>query len=288
MKPTTEKDYYRRVARVAELLAKAPDADFDLGRLAAVACFSPTHFHRIYTAIAGETVAETVRRLRLHRAAGELRDGVLPLERIAVRAGYGSLAAFSRSFKSSYGLPPARWRAERRSPVVAPIRHDGDVSMSDTASLPVTIRDLPPMRLAVVSHVGPYMEIGGAFERLRGLAGARSLFGPTTRMLGIYLSDPAVTPVQDLRSEAGITVGDDVVIDAPLGERRLSGGRHAIWTHRGPYADLEASYRRLFGEWLPASGAEPADAPCLEIYLNDPRTTAPTDLLTEICLPLAD
>jgi AraC family transcriptional regulator len=32
---------------------------------------------------------------------------------------------------------------------------------------------------------------------------------------------------------------------------------------------------------------EAADAPVFEEYLNNPKDTAPSELLTEICLPLA-
>ena len=67
----------------------------------------------------------------------------------------------------------------------------------------------------------------------------------------------------------------------------LPGGRAAVARHRGPYAELEAAYAWLYRDWLPASGQEPADHPCFELYLNDPRRTAPADLLTDVCLPLA-
>ncbi len=49
---------------------------------------------------------------------------------------------------------------------------------------------------------------------------------------------------------------------------------------------MPAAYRWLFAEWLVKSGREPADAPCFEEYLNDPRETPPTELLTDIFLPL--
>ena len=287
MRLATEHDYRRRTARVAEHLAAHLDAPLDLDRLAAIACFSPAHFHRIYTAVTGETVADTVRRLRLHRASGELRENRLPLERIATRAGYGSLAAFSRAFKTAYGLPPARWRDARRPEVPLGLPLCGVNTMSSSTALPVEIRDLPSLRLAVVPHVGPYMEIGRAFETLAGIAGPAGLFRADTATIGVYLDDPAAVPASRLRAEAGLTVADAVPLPAGLGERRLPGGRHAVWTHRGPYVDLEEAYRRLYGEWLPASGEEAADRPCFEIYLNDPRTTAPLDLVTEICLPLA-
>lgn len=74
------------------------DEDIDLNRLADVACLSPYHWHRIYHAINGETIAVTVRPLRLHRAAGLLANTPMPVETIAQMSGYGGVAAFSRAF----------------------------------------------------------------------------------------------------------------------------------------------------------------------------------------------
>jgi AraC family transcriptional regulator len=48
------------------------------------------------------------------------------------------------------------------------------------------------------------------------------------------------------------------------------------------------AYDWLYGQWLPQSGRLPADAPCVEEYLNNPRTTAPTELLSDIYLPLRE
>ena len=109
--PTTRSDYAIRLERVFSWLADHLDDTLDLQCLADVACMSPYHFHRIYHAMEGETAADTVRRLRLHRAAVELIAGTLPVSRIARRAGYGSHEAFTRSFKAAYGVPPAHYRA---------------------------------------------------------------------------------------------------------------------------------------------------------------------------------
>lgn len=83
-------DYGTRLERVYQWLADHPDDAVDLTRLADVACLSRYHFHRVYRAMRGETVAETVRRLRLHRAAVELINRELPITRVARRAGYTS------------------------------------------------------------------------------------------------------------------------------------------------------------------------------------------------------
>jgi AraC family transcriptional regulator len=61
-------EYSARLDRVTNCVF---DHDaLDLNKLAGVACLSPYHRHRVYHAMRGETIAATVRRLRLHRAIG--------------------------------------------------------------------------------------------------------------------------------------------------------------------------------------------------------------------------
>lgn len=76
---------------------------------------------------------------------------------------------------------------------------------------------------------------------------------------------------------------------SPSGElqvREIASGQYAAALHVGPYAELHRVYLWLLGTWLPESGEEAADAPCIEEYLNDPRTLPPTEWRTEVWLPL--
>jgi AraC family transcriptional regulator len=174
---TTTSDYATRLERVFRWLADHLDDTVDLTRLAEVACLSPYHFHRIYHSMHGETVTETVRRLRLHRAAVELITGELPVQRIARRAGYGSQEAFTRAFKAAYGVPPARYRASF-APIPNVNRSEDAV---ETTKYQATIRESPAIRVAALAHRGEYMKIGSTFERLAAMAGGLNLFGPATR-----------------------------------------------------------------------------------------------------------
>jgi len=282
---TTRADYADRLERVYRHLAEHLDETLDLARLAEVACLSPYHFHRIYHAMQGETTAETVRRLRLHRAAVELITDELPVSRIARRAGYGSQEGFTRAFRAAYGVPPARYRA---SFVPLPASRGMEDQM-DTTTLgyEATIRETPAIRVAALPHRGDYQLIGGVFERLVLLAAGQGLVRPGPRTFGIYYDDPAATPRDALRSEACITVPDGWTPSGELELREIRGGRHAVTLHVGPYAELERPYRWLYGTWLPRSGEEAADAPTIEAYLNDARVVPPSELRTEIWLPLA-
>jgi len=269
--PTIE-EYAARVERVHAYLMEHLDRDVDLEHLAGVACFSAFHFHRIYHALQGETVAESVRRMRLHRAALDLIDGTVPIARVATRAGYGSQAAFTRAFRSAYGSPPARYRASSTE------RFEGTVA----------IRHSDPIDLVARRHEGDYESIGGTFERLNVTAVGRGWVSAETRYFGLYYDDPSATPADDLRSDAAISVpsGTSVDGDVELRSVTIAGGSYAVLLHVGPYAELHRAYTWLYRKWLPASGQEPADQPCVEEYLNNPRLVAPSDLRTEIWLPL--
>jgi len=152
----------------------------------------------------------------------------------------------------------------------------------------VEIRDVPELRVAGVSHLGPYNQIGKAFERLSGIAGPAGLFQqPGAAAVGIYHDDPESTPLDQLRSDAAIVVPDGVKVPPELNEQRLPAGRYAVTVHKGPYEQLPDAWMQLMGTWLPASGHQLSEGPSYEYYLNDPSTTPKEQLPTEIRVPLA-
>ena len=150
---------------------------------------------------------------------------------------------------------------------------------------PVTIRTEPARRLIGLPHKGAYEEIGRSFEAFFALCQSRNLWSDLRASLAVYMDNPDTVATDELRSFAG---ADYVGQDTPEGmdEVRLEGGKTAVLTYKAPYSGIPAAYDSFYGNWLPQSGEEPADAPCFEVYLNDPREVAPEELLTEICMPL--
>ncbi|MDL2400563.1 AraC family transcriptional regulator [Rhizobium mayense] len=273
--------YETRLRRVSAYIHEHLDDDLDMEKLADIACMSSYHWHRIYRAIYGETAAATVKRLRLHRAAGDLVNTRLSVSDIAKRSGYPNLQSFNRIFKSVYGTPPARFRNEGSHTIFEPSTQGRITVMFD-----VTLRTISPISLVGVAHRGSYMQIGQAFETLFGTIYARGLARPDMRMIGVYLDDPDLVAANKLRSYACVNAGDEVAAEAPLERRIIDGGEYAVLRHKGPYADMYKAYQWLYAEWLPASGRQLRDAVMFEEYLNNPRDVPPTELLTEIHMPL--
>ncbi|MEQ1515654.1 MAG: AraC family transcriptional regulator [Usitatibacteraceae bacterium] len=287
MKTLTRETYAKRIDRVVNYLIDHLDGDVDLHRLAEEAFLSPYHFHRVYHGMTGETVAETVRRMRLHRAAVKLISSDVPVAALAKEAGYGSVAAFNRAFRESHGLPPATYRqmqtriAQQRSQSPAPHLTNEEKTMYE-----VSITQTKPHRVVALRHEGDYMKIGNAFERLSIWAAGQGLMDKGIRCFAIYYDDPAAIPAAKLTSDACITIAADISPPAPYRVLQTPGGRCATLVFKGPYSNLEEPYTWLFGEWLPKSGEEPADQPAFEEYLNDARSTSPQELLTAIYVPL--
>jgi AraC family transcriptional regulator len=68
MEQATAESYASRLNRVSSYIHEHLDEELGLDVLAEIAYLSPHHRHRIYHAHFDETVAATVRRLRLQRA----------------------------------------------------------------------------------------------------------------------------------------------------------------------------------------------------------------------------
>jgi len=279
----TSRDTYQRhvqrVLRVVHYLWQHPQQETPLAVLAEMAHFSPYHFHRTYVAVMGESVSDTRQRLRLQLAALALRrQPGSPLLQVAQRAGYGSAAAFVRAFRQAYGMPPGRYRQH----CVQRLQH---LSCLENVMYTPAFRTLNhAILLAALPHRGADAMLAQQFERLGAIA--RPWLGPESRWYGIYLDDPRAVPAEQLWLAYHPQIDLKTGRLAGLEAWRIEAGRYVVICHRGPYSELEQAYGWLYGVWLPASGEQLADRPCVEAYLNSPQDTAPKDLLTEIWAPL--
>lgn len=103
--------YVARINRVVDHIDAHLAEPLDLAALAAVAHFSPWHFHRLFQAMTGETLAERVRRRRLEVAAARLLASP-PQSALSVglSVGFASAEVFTRAFKAHFGVTPSAWR----------------------------------------------------------------------------------------------------------------------------------------------------------------------------------
>ena len=300
MRHSTAIDYRRRMEGVLRHIQLHLNDTLTPEDLAGVAHISKFHFHRVFSGMVGESVGEHVRRLRLEKAAGALRRTDASVIQIGLDCGYGAHEAFTRAFKAHFGMAPSEFRTRGgglefpESPNRIHYGPDDAVSrfvpvLRENPMEKIERRTIASMRLLALHHEGSYRAIGDSFMRLFSWAGPRGLVGPFVKSVGVYYDDPRNVAEASLRSDACIAINPSAKIEVAEGMGMIDspGGDFAVATFRGPYERLDEAYEWLFGVWIPESGLGVRDEPVMEFYLNNPQTTKPEDLLTEICAPLA-
>jgi AraC family transcriptional regulator len=219
----------------------------------------------------GESVMGYVRRLRLERAALRLKHGESSVSAVAIDAGYGSHEAFTRAFRDRFGVVPSAFR-------------DTDIASEP----PVRLQREPARKLLAARHIGAYEGVGAAWETLIGVAGRLGWLATPPITMGLVYDDPDITEAAQCRYEAAIVVPDGQPAVVPewapptMIVRTLPAGTWACLVHVGGYDSIQSTYDALLGQALPRRGIELADEPTVEVTLDDPRTTPPDRLRTDI------
>ena len=281
---TTLHDYHERLNRVLLHIDRHRAEELSLDRLAAIACLSPCHFHRIFRAMVGEPLGQHVQRVRLETALIQLQTSDRSVIEVALDAGYENAAAFTRAFEQRFGTTPTQCRKSHRFELQ--VRAARFQETSTATMLTPEIRQRPATTVAFVRHIGPYEAVGSAWEKICAFAGQRGLFGPATALIGISHDTPNITAAGQLRYDACVTLSGDLAPEGEIGVQTIAGGRYAVFLHAGPYEQFSDTYDAIFRDWLPGSGEALRDAPSFERYLNSPERTPPAALRTEIWIPL--
>ena len=284
IRPDTLHDYHERLNRVLVYIDQHRSEALSLDRLAAIACLSSCHFHRIFRAMVGEPLGQYVQRIRLETAALHLQTSSRSVLEIALDAGYESAAAFTRAFEQRFGLAPTECRVSHRFELQV---RAAQLKQSNTANMIIPeIRQRPATTVAFVRHTGPYASVGAAWQKICFFAGAHQLLGPTTSYIGISHDDPKITASEQLRYDACIALDRDFSPTGEVGVQTIPAGRYAMFLHRGPYENLSSTYDAIYRDWLPNSREQLRNQSSFELYLNSVENTPPAELRTEIWVPL--
>jgi AraC family transcriptional regulator len=293
---TTWNDYHERILRVLTHIQEHLDEALDLEELARVACFSSFHFHRVFAAMTGETIADHVRRLRLERAAMGLRSGAKPVIQVALDAGYEAHAAFTRAFKTAYGASPAKFRratgpiAIRNAPSGVHFQPGVPLTTFNTNHLTTKImkvitKKIKPLRVAYLRHVGPYENVKQTGFDLVARLSADQQIRKRSVHIGIGHDNPAVTPAAELRYDACITIDEDYQPKQPVAVQTIAGGDYAV-AKNCPVGKMKEAYQYLFGKWLARSSRELRPVPSFIVWVDAYKGVAPGTWRVDIYMPL--
>ena len=249
-----------------------PAQAHSLDDLAAVAHSSPFHFHRIFSAVTGETVGSFVQRARLERAAYLMKaKPSRSLTSIAMDTGFATSQEFSRSFKRSYGIAPSQW--DRRGRLAAP-EGRAEHRSSPPAEVRARIVDRGPVRLAY-TRIRPAFEVprlSAGLDELITALGEKGVCCRDAQVVGMSWDNYETTPMDRLSYDLGVEVpetyetSDASDESSPFGIRELGSFRAVEVDCDGPLQLIADAWDYLYEVWFPQSDFEPADLPAMKWF----------------------
>ena len=304
-------EYESRMHRVITYIDEHLDEAIDLPKLAAVAHFSPFHFHRLFAALVGETLGDYVRRRRIEVAA--MRLVVQPRTRIlniALSVGFGSAEAFTRAFKSRFGCSPTAWRMQlllarrtnsnlsqvnsKQSQVLPGDFTEHGVSNTHIAksmenNMKITLINREPAHVAYFRHLGAYgAPIARFWQETYVPWAVMNKLGPDHARYGIAYDDPSITAPEQCRYDACAEVSADFVAAGGAMKKIIPGGLYAVLQFEGNVKQVGQAWENLLRDWLPASGYQLDARPCFEYYPKGVSANCKVgEFRCDICVPVA-
>lgn len=248
--------------------------EIDYEQLGRIACCSTYHYQRMFTYMAGITLAEYIRRRKMSLAAVDLQGGDERIIDIAEKYGYRSPTAFNRAFQSFHGIAPSAVKNEgvsvkSFSPIVFRIVAKGATEMNyriETRDAFRIIGVSAPLdkeienNFMVVPQMWQDAAKDGTIQKLAGMMDT-----PPMGLLGVS----ACNDEEQWRYYIAVS---STKVDDQFEEYAVPASTWAIFYGTGTNQSIQELEQQIITEWLPTSGYEYANAPDIEVYLNpDPQ-----------------
>ena len=248
--------------------------EIDYEQLGRIACCSAYHYQRMFTYMAGISLAEYIRRRKMSLAAADLQSGNERIIDIAEKYGYQSPTAFTRAFESFHGIAPSSVKGEgvcvkSFSPIMFQIAVKGATEMNYRIETKEAFRILGvscPLdkeienNFMVVPKMWQEASVNGTIQKLAGIMDT-----PPMGLLG-------VSACNDEEQWKYYIAVSSTKASAEFEEYIVPASTWAIFSGSGTNQSIQELEQRIVTEWLPSSGYEYANAPDLEVYLNpDPQ-----------------
>jgi AraC family transcriptional regulator len=282
----TKREYEIRINRVIDFIHEHVSEELSLEKLASIAPFSVFHFHRIFTALTGDSPRDFAQRLRLEKAANRLcHDSEVPLTELAFSLGFSSSSVFARAFKKYFGVSASVYRRSA-SPKQIPSDSCFVIDNDPGPSAAVRITAFPELHIAYIRRFGAYDRgLSEAYKKLFKWAGPRGLINPDTLVIGIAYDNPHITPEKQCRYDACITIPAHTTPLPQINTTTLKPGPCAVYEFRGEGGDLEDAFHALYVQWLPFSGYIPGNTAPFIIHKGK-RDLSEKKLSLDVCLPV--
>ncbi len=297
----TAMEYRKRVCQAMNYISQNLDRNLSLEEIAGAAAFSRFHFHRIFKAVVGETVAAFTRRLRIEMAANRLlSNDSEDITTVAMECGFSSSQNFAKVFRQRFHTTPSQFRKSKignkvrnwENALSLEALYDPDTAFMNQSNserrttMNAEVKEMPEYDVAYVRKMGPYGKetCEEAFAELTRWAGPRGYLASGVMLL-VYWDNPDVTPPEKCRVDACVSVPKGTAPGGQIALQTIKGGPYGVCHFEIQSDSFQEAWDDAF-TWLVNSGYECAEKPCYERYHKDAKDHPEGKWIFDICIPL--
>lgn len=230
---------------------------------------STHHLHRIFKEETGKNLFETIKSIRLQKAASLLlTNKYANISEVAAMCGYGSQTSFIKAFRSRFETTPGEWRSGgylAYSQKILESSQSASASGREFDGLIPKIQKTHTLRVAYIRHKGYGISIKNSWNRLRAWALENNI-PENARQIGLHHDNPTITPLIDCAYIAAIEVDKEIEPHGQVACFEIPASLAAVFTISGRYGDVLRFMRYVYHIWLPNSGFEAKTMPSYVIY----------------------
>ncbi|WP_044353651.1 AraC family transcriptional regulator [Paenibacillus sp. E194] len=305
-------DYQSRIDKIISYIKENSHQRLSLDQLASIANFSKYHFTRVFAAHVGMTPMAFVNQERLQKAIHLLEQTDHTILDISSLCGFESISTFNAVFKKHYENTPSAVRSKLRDTIQHTNREDRNLSANHSNKQEelffspdynrsrrnpllqrawenmIVIKEIPEVEVAYVRHVGSYLDTRSAWDKLSNWMREQGLAARELSFIGVSLDDGNEVEEYACRYDACVTLppGFTKQEHKDISYGTLPGGRFAVYSYYDTIPNFVLAYETMFRLWLPSSGYEADDRPCLELCLNDPKQDKEGKCRVDLHIPI--
>lgn len=264
------------------------DTELNAAELARRESLSVYHLQRIFKEETGKNLYETVKSIRLQKAASLLlTNKYATVSEIARMCGYSSQTSFIKAFRERFHTTPKVWKSgaylEYSKKILAGSPY-GAQERDFSGTIPRIVK-APPIYAAYIRHRGYNISIKNSWNRLRGWSIENGL-GESARQIGFHHDNPTITPLDECAYIAAVEVPKGSRPHGSVAYFEIPASLCAVFHIQGKYGDVLHFMRYVYQIWLPESGFETKTLPPYAIYRKNHFLDESEEFDLEFYLPI--
>ena len=287
MKKVTFEKRTKLANDVMNYIYKYIDTNINIDELSSELNISKFHLHRIFKDEFGKNIYESIKSIRLQKAANLLiTNKFSTITDISKMTGYSSQTSFLRSFKQRFGMTPKEWKKggykEYSNKIVEKISNN--IKEIDFDIEP-TIVKMPEIKGYYIRHKGYDKTIKQTWAKLQTWIYTNDI--KAYKQMALHHDNPIITPLEDCQYIAiAVLENEENLKNLSLPSLVVPKGVYAKFSLSGKYGDVIKLIQWVYHTWLIKSGYETTTNPSYTIYHKNHFLSEDEEFSLDFYLPI--